>query len=173
MRSLTNFVLFSPVPRDPNHPDNSHPADQKVLSQIEEFGWNVTNVFHREGEPGPEWSFSTGLFHTFKHPEIVIFGLELDNMQGIINNIGLAVKTGSKFEPGTEYQEILAKCGCQFRAVDRTNFKAYLGWAIWYYNGDPFPVLQCYWPDRAGFYPWDPECDAGVVSLQPLLFNPS
>ena len=159
--------------RDRSHPDNSHPADQKFLAQIETHGWNVTNIFRREGETGPEWSFSTGLFHTYQHPEIVIFGLELDIMHKIINNIGDAVKVGTRFEPGNEYQDIFARCGCQFCPFD-TAFRAdYLGWAIWFYNGDPFSVLQCFWPDREGYYPWDPACSPDVVSVQPLLFKPS
>jgi len=159
--------------RDPNHPDNSDPSDQKFLSQIETYGWNVTNVFRREGEIGPDWSYSTGLFHSFQHPEIVIFGLELDNMQKIVNTIGSAIKGGARFESGNEYQDILARCGCQFRTVDASRYKDYLGWAIWFYNGEQFPVLQCFWPDRQGHYPWAPACSPGVASLQPLLFKPS
>jgi len=159
--------------RDRSHPDNSHPADQKFLAQIETHGWNVTNIFRREGETGPEWSFSTGLFHTYQHPEIVIFGLELDIMHKIINNIGDAVKVGTRFEPGNEYQDIFARCGCQFRPFDTAFCADYLGWAIWFYNGDPFSVLQCFWPDRERYYPWDPACSPDVVSVRPLLFKPS
>jgi len=124
-------------------------------------------------ETGPEWSFSTGLFHSYQHPEIVIFGLELDNMQKIVNTIGSAIRDGAKFESGNEYQDIFARCGCQFRTVDASRYQNYLGWAIWFYNGDPFPALQCFWPDREGHYPWDPACSPGVASLQPLLFKPS
>jgi Domain of unknown function (DUF4262) len=158
--------------RDASHPDNSGPADQKFLGQIETYGWNVTNVFRREGQTGPDWSYSTGLFHTFRHPEIVIFGLELDNMQKIVNVIGSEIKGGGEFESGKEYQNIFASCGCQFRPVDASRYADYLGWALWFYNGDSFPVLQCFWPDREGHYPWDPACSAGVVELQPLLFKP-
>ncbi len=159
--------------REASHPDNSHPADQKFLAQIQTHGWNVTKVFRREGETGPEWSFSTGLFHTFQHPEIVIFGLELDTMQKIVNVIGTEIKGGEKFEPGNEYQNVFAQCGCQFRPVDWSRYADYLGWAMWFYNGDPFPVLQCFWPDREGHYPWDPSCSSGAVELQPFLFKPS
>jgi hypothetical protein len=158
---------------DPNHPDNSDPADQRFLGQIKTYGWNVTNVFRREGQTGPDWSYSTGLFHSYLHPEVVIFGLELDNMQKIVNNIGLRIKDEAKFEPGNEYQDIFARCGCRFRAVDAGHYENYLGWAIWFYNGNPFPVLQCFWPDREGHYPWDPECSPDVTALQPLLFRPS
>jgi hypothetical protein len=159
--------------REASHSDNSHPADQKFIAQIETHGWNVTNVFRREGETGPEWSFSTGLFHTFQHAEIVIFGLELDNMQKIVNTIGSAIKGGAKFKSGHEYHDIFAYFGCQFRPVEASRYADYLGWAIWFYDGDPFPVLQCFWPDREGHHPLDPSCSPGVVELQPFLFKAS
>ncbi|MCU1270527.1 MAG: hypothetical protein JWN74_1821 [Acidobacteriaceae bacterium] len=144
--------------------------DQKFLASIETFGWNVTNVFNKEGDTGPEWSYSTGLFHSYAHPEIIIFGLELRNMRKIVNNVGSAVKNGSRFKPGSEYFDIFTKYGCQFRDVSVDHYRAYLGWAIWFYERDSFPVLQCFWPDREGRYPWDPACSAAVVAQQPLLF---
>jgi hypothetical protein len=49
--------------------------DAKVLSDIERVGWHVMKVFARPNEKGPEWAFSIGLFHTYQHPEIIIFGL--------------------------------------------------------------------------------------------------
>jgi hypothetical protein len=112
------------------------------------------------------------LFDSYRHPEIVIFGLDLDTMHKIINNIGDKVRVGSLFEPWNEYQDIFARCGCQFRPVDPSYYRDYLGWAIWFYKADPFPVLQCFWPDRQGRYPWDPVCDPGIITSQPLLFEP-
>ncbi len=94
-------------------------------------------------------------------------------MQKIVNVIGTEIKGGEKFEPGNEYQNVFAQCGCQFRPVDWSRYADYLGWAMWFYNGDPFPVLQCFWPDREGHYPWDPSCSSGAVELQPFLFKPS
>ncbi len=91
---LRSCATLHRMVREPNHPDNSHPADQKFLAPIDTHGWNVTNIFRREGEAGPEWSFSTGLFHSYQHAEILIFGLELDNMQKIVNTIGSGIKRG-------------------------------------------------------------------------------
>jgi hypothetical protein len=157
--------------RDLRHQEGLCPADQKFLSQIETHGWNVTKVFRGEGETGPEWAFSAGLFHSYQHPEIVIFGLNLDIMHKIVNNIGDEVKKGATFEPGKEYQEIFARCGCRFRTVELRHYKEYLGWAIWFYEDDPFPVLQCFWPDKEGKYPWESGCSEFVVSAQPFLFE--
>jgi hypothetical protein len=145
-------------------------ADQKFLANIETHGWAVTKVFRSEGEAGPEFAYSTGLFHGYKHPEIVVFGLDLGIMHQIINNIGNAVKNAAQFKPGIEYHEIFARCGCQFRVVASVNYKPYLGWAIWFYESYEFPVLQCFWPDRDRHYPWERACSPGVAALQPLLF---
>jgi hypothetical protein len=157
--------------RDPQQREGLHFADQKTLSNIETHGWNVTKVFRAEGEVGPEWAFSTGLFHSYQHPEIMIFGLDLDIMHKIVNDIGSEVKSGTKFEPGKEYREIFARCGCRFRPVEQRYYRQYLGWAIWFYEGDPFPVLQCFWPDKEGKYPWEPACSEFAISAQPLLFE--
>jgi len=159
--------------RDLRERDGLHSADQRFLSNIETHGWAVTKVFGREGDKGPEFAYSCGLFHSYQHPEIIILGLDLDIMHKVINNIGREVKGGSRFEPGNEYQDIFARCGCQFRIVDTSHYRPYLGWAIWFYEADPFPVLQCFWPDHEGHYPWGPACDPGVATLQPPLFKPS
>gem|GEM_PF-2988345 len=70
-------------------------------------------------------------------------------------------------------QDILTRYNCQFRNVAPAHYREYFGWAIWFYEKDPFPVLQCFWPDRDGHYPWNPECPSEIALLQPLLFKPS
>ena len=148
-------------------------AEQKFLSDIEEHGWNVTEVFAAEGDEGPEWCFSCGLFFTHQRPEIIIFGLARDTMTKIINEIGLQIRDGARFEPGKEYSNIFQNCRCSFRPVREDHYQDYLGWAIWFYEQDRFPVLQCFWPDQQDFYPWDTRCNTEVRYRQPLLFEPS
>jgi hypothetical protein len=159
--------------RDVAKRESLPPADEKFLENIERHGWVVTRVFRSGDETGPEFAYSTGLFLNYQHPEIIIFGLDLGNMHTIINNIGDMVKKGQRFESGKEYQDIFARCGCEFRDVDVSRYKAYLGWAIWFYESYQFPTLQCFWPDRRGLYPWSSTCSADVATLQPLLFKPA
>ena len=159
--------------RDIRDRDGLSAADQKFLSNIESHGWVVTKIFRSQGEKGPEFAYSTGLLQRYQHPEVIIFGLDLDTMHRIINNIGDAVKSGVRFETGNEYKDIFARCGCQFRIVDPAYYKPYLGWSIWFYETCEFPALQCFWPDRDERYPWDPKCTPKVIELQPLLFKPS
>lgn len=153
--------------------DYTDPVERKFISNINRVGWNVPNVIKVAGETGPNWSFSCGLYHTYRHPEIVVFGLHHDRLTGIINAIGREVSNGAKFEFGRESLTILEGYPCAFREIAVQNYHGYLGWAIWFYERAPFPVLQCFWPDKGGFYPWDARCNAFVSESQPLLFKPS
>jgi len=53
--------------------------DQKLLDDVAEYGWHVIKVLDQPDAPG--WAYSVGLFQNFGHPEIMVFGLDLDLMQ--------------------------------------------------------------------------------------------
>ena len=57
---------------DPGLDDN----DRKLLQDVAEVGWHVVLIAEEAGTPG--WAFSVGLYHTFRHPEVVVFGLPLE-----------------------------------------------------------------------------------------------
>lgn len=40
----------------------------RVLSHIEQHGWNVTNIREQDGNPG--WAFTIGLFESYGHAEV-------------------------------------------------------------------------------------------------------
>jgi Domain of unknown function (DUF4262) len=159
-RSLENFKGLSA-------------SDAKVLEDIRTHSWHVTGVFPDQNEARPDWAFSIGLFHSFVHPEIIVFGLKLDVCMNVINEIGQQVKSGKLFNAGEQYGDILSgPYKCAFREVQRKHYRDYLGLALWFYEGDPFPVTQCFWPDKDGRFPWDEGCDGGVRDAQPWLSLP-
>jgi hypothetical protein len=148
--------------------------DAKVLGDIQRVGWHVTGVFAQKDEKGPEWAFSIGLFHSFQHPEVVVFGLPFQRCMDIVNVMGQEVQAGKRYGPGAEYTDILQDpYRCVFREVDRQHYSDYVGYALWFYEDDPFPLMQCFWPDKKGLFPWDDGCDDYVKTAQPLLFMPS
>jgi len=147
--------------------------DIKVLEDIRKHSWHVIGVFPSQGEAGPGWAFSIGLFHSFAHPEVVVFGLDFNNCTKIVNEIGLQIRRGKRFHARQEYAEILNDpYRCSFRDVQRQHYRTYLGYALWFYQSDPFPVAQCFWPDKAGNLPWEAGCNSEVRDAQPLLFLP-
>ena len=91
----------------------------------------------------------------------------------IINGIGQQVKAGIRFESVGEYADILNEpYKCAFRPVHRKHYRDYLGSALWFYEDDPFPTMQCFLPDKAGKLPWDESCSPVVRNGQPFLFVP-
>ena len=144
-------------------------SDRKLLSSIERVGWHVVMVPEEGNTPG--WAFSVGLFQSFSHPEVVVFGLPLELSGQVINSIGEEIRAGKTFEAGSEHREILDEVRCTFRHVNARWYRAFLGASGWYYRGPDFPALQCIWPDRKQNYPWEPGFDLTWLWAQPLLFE--
>lgn len=149
--------------------DGLDESDRKLLSDINRVGWHVVMIPEEDGTPG--WSFSVGLFKTFGHPEVVVFGLPLELSQEVINGLGTEIKKGTMFESGKEYSEILEGVQCTFRPVDLRWYRPFLGYAGWYYRSFEFPVLQCIWPDKEQNYPWEPRFKIAWLWAQPLLYE--
>lgn len=142
--------------------------ERRVIEDVQKFGWHIVGV---EDDPeGPAFAYSIGIYHTLKQPEIIIFGLNsMATMVRIVNAIGEEMRKGTKFEDWTESDQILEGYSCMFRHVHDGFYTKYLGFAIWFYRPDYFPVLQCVWPDRQGRYPWQPEFSAELYPRQPIL----
>jgi hypothetical protein len=119
----------------------------------------------------PGWGYSVGLYHTFHHPEVVIFGLPHDLTHRVINAVGEDVRAGKIYKSGHEYPEILEGVLCTFRTVEKVWYRLLLGSATRFYKSDEFPVLQCIWPDKQQNYPWSPNFRSDWLWAQPLLFH--
>ncbi len=142
-------------------------GDEKLLADIEEFGWHVLNI--TEDESGPRFSYSVGLFKTFGHPEIIIIGLKHELAHVLINNIGHDIKSGKKYQSGQFYADILDNFDCLMIDVKKEHFREHVGYGGWYYKGDNFPLLQCIYPTVKGIYPWDKNWPEDIRYLQPIL----
>lgn len=107
------------------------------------------SVAPRQGEEGDLWSYSTGLYYHFQHPEIIVLNQKTDLRVSMINSIGERVKAGEKFEPGRGYSEIIGNYDVQFRPVHPSHYWGWVNFACWFYDNDQnsFPLLQCFWPD--------------------------
>ena len=156
---------------DPKKRHGFPTGDAKFLEIIDKFQWHVMSVAPRIDEEGESFSYSTGLYMRFKHPEIILFGLDRDTSQHIINDIGKTIEAGNTYELDRDYADMFAhEVKCRFRPVLPAHYKEYVGWSLWFYEQQPFPLVQCFWPDKDGHYPWEKECHPEVASCQPLLY---
>ncbi len=141
--------------------------DRKTISDVEEYGWHVGAIPADDEEPS--FAFSVGLFKTFGHPEVILFGLGIEAMQGIINVIGEEVRQGRRFSEGEAASGIIEGFDVRFCEVSRDHYSEYLGTASWYYKSTDYPALQCVWPDRLGRFPWDDDFPESLRAIQPVL----
>jgi hypothetical protein len=150
-------------------PEPTSDPDRKVLRDVKAYGWHVLNV--GSTDELPPWAFTIGLFHTYGHPEIVVFGLPQEVAHFLLNEVASGVKDGRSVELGEERAGLLEGVGCTFRSVDPRWYRAILGYAGWFYGGTDFPAVQCIWPDREGYWPWEPGFRMDWIPQQPLLFE--
>jgi hypothetical protein len=66
------------MPINPEKLNGHTKFDQKFLKIIDEHGWHVMNVVPRAEGSVHGWSYSTGLYYHYRHPEIVIFNEPID-----------------------------------------------------------------------------------------------
>jgi hypothetical protein len=150
-------------------PTATSPSDEKCLADVRQYGWHVVKIL--ETGDTPPWCFTVGLHRSFGHPEIITFGLPLDTGHAVLNIAGQAAKTGRRFTTGTPYDDFLDGYPCELRTVDPVWYRWFVGYAMWFYGGEPFPLLQLFWPDRHGTFPWAAAPDHWLRSQQPLLYE--
>lgn len=142
-------------------------GDKKQLSDIGTYGWHVLKVL--EDETGPGFTYTVGLYHTFKHPEIIIVGLNPDLAHDLLSSMVEEIRKGKLFSSGRFYSDIIEGFDCYFTAVEQVHYDEYFGRAQWFYKNDDFPVLQCIYPTTKGIYPWESEWPESIKDLQTLL----
>lgn len=143
--------------------------DSKLLETLEQWGWFVTKVGATNVEPA--FAYSMGLYEHFRHPELILFGLDLSLMHRLINDLGEQIRHGQIFRANSRCDSLLKGYPCEFRAVNPRNYDGFLNYAVWYYRGPVFPTLQLIWPDNLGRFPWDQNFDEDLRKRQPALYE--
>jgi hypothetical protein len=153
----------------PNDEEDDAAHIRKAAEDVASYGWHVVGV-----EPeanAPMWAFTIGLFQRFGHAEILIFGDDFSVMHGVLNTIGEIMRAGGSLVADAVSEDVFEGCAAHFKPVHRRWYGPTLGTAVRYYDSEDFPVLQCFWPDRSGHFPWSAGYDPDLRHLQPMLFH--
>lgn len=144
-----------------------------MMANVAKYGWSATAVTPEDAHPG--FLYTTGLGATFRHPEIIVFGLDASLAHRICSCIVADLRDGKRYDAPGEYQGLL-DAPIAVRPVHASQLIMYFGDTMGFYRqrgaaGD-FTAVQLFWPDREGRFPFDPRCDVAVMNAQPRLYIP-
>jgi hypothetical protein len=167
-RPSRRFPRFDP--RYPPRPGEVLDAkDLRLMADVSEWGWHVVLVPGDGG--GRAHAFTVGLFRSFDHPEVAVFGLDPEDLEEALRRAGERIRGGQRLEHGDLAEGIVDRSQVSMRRIVARHYPAYLGHAIWYHGGPRFPAVQCVWGDEAGRFPWDRWFAPQLRDAQPLLYE--
>ncbi len=127
---------------------------EKAEKDIEQYGWSAMYV-DADSENGIEtFSHTIGFEETYKHPEIIIFGLPAESAHAILSAIAHEIKQGESMPLHTPVGNIL---GGDFKVIfkpfDPGAHGDYLNVAVGSYKTSEFRTQLMLWPDKNGQFP--------------------
>lgn len=147
---------------------NQNTIQEKIYSDIDSIGWHVIKV--PEDFEGPGFAYTVGLFKSYNHPELIIFGLPIEVMHKILNNICSLIQSGEEMKSDSIRDGVL-KSGIhiKFKTASEEKLKDYVIQMKLFYQKN-IPTLQVLWPDKLNKLSDDDLCDAIVKNKQPRLY---
>jgi hypothetical protein len=147
------------------------PADEReyeaqIRRDVEQHGCHVAIV--PQGQGGTLCAFTIGLWRTHRHPEVVVFGMARATAEELLDLVQDEVETGRVFAAGARDADLLHGYPLEFRAVEQTRVAMFEP-AVEFHGGADFPMLQAFWPDRRGRFPWDEGVQEHCRRSQPQL----
>jgi hypothetical protein len=142
-------------------------GERKCLEDIERYGCHVIHVL-AEAEL-PPFAYSVGITRETGAAEVIVIGLKKPLAHSVVNEYNRRVRTGEKFLAGNCYAGFIEGFECQLRKVHASQYRDYLGWCRWLYNGNDFETLQIVYPNTSGIWPWESGASDWFRSWQPLL----
>lgn len=139
-------------------------ADAGTICHVEEFGCSVVSVKRRA--TGLGWSYTIGIYDTASKPEIITIGLREGTAHTLLNGAADRLREGVDLTQG-RHRDMVGEVECEFRPVDPKWVKHLMGWALWYYGWEEFPVLQAVYPDLENRFPEEDGFDTAFA--QPLM----
>jgi uncharacterized protein DUF4262/uncharacterized protein DUF4265 len=142
-------------------------AEEKCIEDVERYDLHVMKI--QGDDEWPEFTYSVGLYQRFGLPEVIIVGLRRDLAHPILNELAARARSGYRYKAGDRVAGLIEGFDMEFRPIAKAQIEPHFGWARWFYDFEPFPVLQLVFPTTAGVWPWDPNASEYMRKTQPLL----
>jgi hypothetical protein len=142
----------------------------KLLTNIRQDGYHKVGVFSDTPDT-PDYAYTIGMFHTYKHPELVVFGLEIETEFAILDTVKDLVAAGTTFIDGDQSTDVLEGLSVRFLRFSNEKYDEYLGQAENFYRSNSYPVLVVTWPDGSGNFPWESQSPDWLLQRQPRVWS--
>lgn len=151
------------------HPPPVNDYERRVVANVGKYGWHCTSVSRGPGDAGAGFAYTVGLFHSYRQPEFIIFGLDAEIAYAILGICADAAAAGEMYALDKPCNALVEGYECVFVEVPRARFNDFVCSASWFYAGHDFPLYQVVWPDRKGRYPWNGGAKPDPWHKQPVL----
>jgi hypothetical protein len=146
--------------------------DLDIAEDVDRFGFSLLTI----SDVTPGFAYTVGLMFTEKHPELIIFGRDPDELSAILRCMIDQIRQGRSFADRKSYSIACADFPVATRRVHPSQYEYYLGFAMGYCTNNgrmgELEALQAFWPDKHGRFPFDRGCDEAVWAAQPRLDQP-
>ena len=139
----------------------------QTKEHIDKYGLSVVKIESKEYLNS--FAYSVGLTKTFKHPEIICFGLRTELLHQLINDVAEIIKEEGNLNPNKEYDNVFENSRAKFLQIDKRNIEDYFGVAIKYFGKIEINGMQLIWTDRNNKFPWEDGFEEEFKFKQPLL----
>lgn len=126
---------------------------EKVDKSIKEFGYNLTNVF--ASRDSPSFCYSTGIYKTFKIPELFISSLPPGLCSQLTANYIKSFKDKESIPLNEKLDYLIDRFSVYLIEVPTSKLTAYVLTSIRFYKGEDYKYLQIIFPDTNGRFPND------------------
>jgi hypothetical protein len=151
--------------RQPPHND----YERSVLANVEKFGWHCTSVSQETGSREVPFTYTVGLFYTYRQPEFIVAGLDAGVSHSILSALADVAASQAMYPMNEPCHELIDGYPCMFVEVPRARYNDYVLSSLWFYAEHSFPLYQVVWPDRNGRFPWHRLATKTFKAEQPIL----
>jgi len=140
-------------------------ASIKLLRyQIARQGYGISFAFH----DSPSFAHTVGLEETFRHPELIVSGLDYEMSQRVLKDLIELIRNGTGLT-GEDHLQIVGSFAVRLEALPEPVAGSYLREAAEYYGDRHFRALQVLWPDEEGRFPTEESCSEQLRLRQVVL----
>lgn len=145
--------------------DDEREYEDQIRRDVQEHGCHIAIV--PGGGDSTLCAFTIGLWRG-GHPEVVVFGLERAAAEEMLDLVQDEVEAGARFAAGEKYENLVHGYPVVFHEVARERVAMFEP-AVQFHGNGEFPMLQVFWPDRLGRFPWDEGAQEHCRRSQPRL----